>query len=103
MKQIAAIIFFITMGLLASEFIRADDSSWMQFRGPNSSGVVANAGAIPVEWSETENIRWKAEIPGLGSSSPRLLHDRVYITSYTGYGIDPEQPGEIADLKRHLL
>src|SRR5262245_29923475 len=50
----------------------ADD--WPQFRGPTGQGQ-ANAHDLPLHWSQTENIRWKADIPGKGWSSPVIWDD----------------------------
>ena len=46
---------------------------------------------------------WATEIPGNGASSPIVYADRVYLTSFTGYGIDQDQPGNQPDLKLHVL
>ncbi len=51
----------------------------------------------------TENIKWKAELPGSGVSSPIIVGDRVFVTCYSGYGLDRQNPGDINDLKRHLV
>jgi len=75
---------------------------WTRFRGPNGTGVSANSTA-PTEWSEDKNLRWSTDLPGPGSSSPIVVGDKVFVTSYTGYGIDKQNPGNVADLKRHLL
>lgn len=80
----------------------ADASDWIRFRGPNGSGVVAGP-AIPTEWSADNNLKWKSPLPGKGSSSPIVSGDRVYLTCYTGYGINPEEPGNPEDLVRHLI
>ena len=62
--------------------IRAQDSSadrfWAQWRGPNHTGVSTTANP-PLEWSETENIRWKVEIPGRGFASPVVWNDRIFV------------------------
>ena len=42
----------------------------------------------PLEWSETENIRWKAEIPGRGSGSPVVWEDRVFLMTAIPQGVD---------------
>jgi outer membrane protein assembly factor BamB len=34
-----------------------------------------------VKWSETENVVWKTEIPGLGWSSPAILGNKLFITT----------------------
>src|SRR4051794_4409028 len=55
--------------------------SWPQFRGPQSSGVVADDPNLPDKWSATENIAWKTAIPGVGWSSPIVWGDRIFVTS----------------------
>ena len=75
---------------------------WPQFRGADGSGVSPDR-SVPVEWSDQENLRWKSELPGPGNSSPIVWGGRVFLTSYSGYGADRTDPGELADLKRHVL
>ncbi|MCC9603003.1 PQQ-like beta-propeller repeat protein [Stieleria sp. JC731] len=53
---------------------------WPQWRGPEFSGVAENSNP-PTTWSESENIRWKIEVPGAGSSTPIILGDRVYVAT----------------------
>src|SRR5262245_2639895 len=53
-------------------------ANWHQLRGPLATGV-APQGDPPTKWSETENIRWKAEVPGVGSSTPIVWNDRVFL------------------------
>jgi len=79
-------------------FVAAD---WPQFRGPGSRAVSPDE--VPTTWDDTKNIVWKTELPGPGSSSPIVLGDRVYVTSYSGYGLKRHKPGEIENLKRHLV
>ncbi len=76
-------------------------ASWPRFRGPNGKGL-APAATVPLHWSATENIRWRTELPGPGSSSPVVWGDRVFVTSYTGYG-DGTEGASPLDLVRHLL
>jgi outer membrane protein assembly factor BamB len=49
---------------------------WPTFRGPVNSGVAPDANP-PVTWSESENIKWKVELPGKGSSSPVIWGDKI--------------------------
>ncbi|MCI0460416.1 MAG: PQQ-binding-like beta-propeller repeat protein [Gemmataceae bacterium] len=77
-------------------------ADWPQFRGPGGLGVSTETG-LPLEWSDSKNIVWKAPLPGPGSSSPIVFGDRVYVTCYSGYGLDLKAPGNLADLKRHLV
>jgi outer membrane protein assembly factor BamB len=53
---------------------------WPQFRGPGSLGVAEDA-TLPDTWSATENVAWKADIPGLGWSSPVVWGNRIFLTS----------------------
>jgi outer membrane protein assembly factor BamB len=38
-------------------------------------------GDAPLRWSDTENVKWKAPIPGRGHSSPVLWGDRIFLTT----------------------
>lgn len=76
-------------------------ADWSRFLGPEGKAASADGGQLPQSWSDTENLKWKAELPGLGVSSPIVIDGKVFVTSYSGYGVgaDGEQ---IEDLKRHL-
>ncbi|HCN77805.1 MAG TPA: serine/threonine protein kinase [Verrucomicrobiales bacterium] len=76
-------------------------ADWPRFLGPNGAAVVKDAD-VPLTWSDSENIRWKFETPGPGSSSPIVSGGRVFLTCWSGYG-DKEGAGDISKLKRHLL
>jgi outer membrane protein assembly factor BamB len=76
---------------------------WSRFRGPNGSGISSDDTPTPTKWSKSENLKWKAELPGPGVSSPIVVGDRVFVTCYSGYGIDRQNLGEIENLKRHLV
>ena len=58
-------------------------ADWPQWRGPSSSGVSPESG-LPVTWSPTENIAWKAALAGVGTSSPIVSGDIVVVTSQSG-------------------
>ena len=77
-------------------------ADWPRFRGPDGSGVSGETG-LPLTWSDSENLKWKTALPGPGSSSPIVSGDRIFVTCYSGYGVDADSPGNPADLVRHLL
>ena len=54
--------------------------NWPAWRGPLATGE-APRGNPPVRWSETENVRWKLELPGLGHSTPVVWENRIYVTT----------------------
>lgn len=85
-----------------SAFVHAQNADeWTQFRGPNGQGIAATA-KLPVKWSKTENILWKIDLPGPGASSPVIFKDRIYLTCFTGFGVQG-MPGKMENLERHLL
>jgi outer membrane protein assembly factor BamB len=58
----------------------AADQFWPQWRGPLETGVGPHA-EPPLNWSETNNIRWRLAIPGEGDSTPIVWADRVFVLS----------------------
>ncbi|TWU16240.1 outer membrane biogenesis protein BamB [Allorhodopirellula heiligendammensis] len=70
-----------TRAVVAADATTAPMSDgWPQWRGPGASGTAEDAHP-PTTWSETQNIRWKIEVPGIGSSTPIILGNRVYVSS----------------------
>jgi outer membrane protein assembly factor BamB len=55
-------------------------SHWNQFRGPGGDGR-SLAMDLPVEFSETKNVRWKTVIHGKGYSSPVVWGNQVWLTT----------------------
>lgn len=88
------------LGLLAGS-ASADD--WLRFRGPNGTGIAPEGATAPTEWSADKNLKWKLELPGPGSSCPIVVGDRVFLTCWSGYGVDRGSPGNQQDLRRHLV
>ena len=60
--------------------------SWPQLRGPTGDGV-ATVTQLPLTWSETNNIVWKARMPGRGRSSPVVMGDRIWLTTALEQGV----------------
>lgn len=88
---------------LISGGIIAEGSDWSRFRGPNGSGICADRVPTPVTWNDIENLKWTVDLPGPGSSSPIVVGDKVFVTCWNGYGLSIEDPGDQANLKRHLV
>ena len=72
---------------LASSAFSSDNASheWPQWRGPLSTGVAPFADP-PTTWSESQNVRWKTELPGRGHSSPVVWGERIFLTTAVAYG-----------------
>lgn len=92
MRTTTAICGWLLFSTLAVAADPATEANWHQFRGPLASGV-APQGNPPTEWSETKNVRWKAEIPGVGSSTPIVWNDKVFLlTAIETDRADPALP-----------
>jgi len=58
---------------------------WPQWRGPSADGVSTDKD-VPVEWASDKNIAWKVPLSGLGTSTPIIWGDRIFLTSQIGEG-----------------
>ena len=90
---------------LAALTARAD---WPQFRGPWGDGHASAPGdtkplGLPLTWSETNNVKWKTEIPFRGWSTPVVMGGQVWITTATIEGHDFFVIGLDADTGRILF
>lgn len=56
---------------------------WTQFRGRDGIGAADDA-RVPTKWSKTENLRWKAELPGRGLSGVVIAGGRAFVTACDG-------------------
>jgi outer membrane protein assembly factor BamB len=91
---------FLVFGIGVLSF--ASGADWSRFRGPNGTGISPEEKAIPAVWAES-NTKWKVPLPGPGHSCPIVVKDRIYLTCWTGYAVDRENPGDQKDLRLHLL
>lgn len=73
--------------------------NWSHWRGPTGNGASLEA-KPPVEWSDTKNVKWKVPIPGLGSGSPVVWEDQIFVVSAVGKdggrGFDGEKLSKLA-------
>ncbi|MBL8177341.1 MAG: PQQ-binding-like beta-propeller repeat protein [Bryobacterales bacterium] len=67
----------LTLSLLLTLALPAQD--WPRFRGPNGAGT-SDGKPLPVKFSPTENMAWKAVVP-FGQSSPIVAAGRVFVTA----------------------
>ncbi|VGO18224.1 outer membrane protein assembly factor BamB family protein [Pontiella sulfatireligans] len=93
------------LGVLACMLtvLGAEGNDWTQFRGPGGLGKAEQASDLPTTWDSKNNIVWKCDLPGPGTSSPIIVGNKVFVTCYSGYGESIDAPGNMDDLKRHLI
>ncbi len=68
-----------TLLLLSTTALFATD--WPAWRGPTGDGHAAPGQKLPVKWSETENLVWKAAVRGRGHGSPIVVGDQVLLAT----------------------
>ena len=72
---------------------------WAGFRGP---GNHSKTEIVFPDKFDSSIVRWKSELIGRGASTPIVIGDKVFLTSYSGYGESLGKPGKIADLQHHV-
>ena len=72
----------MTLGLLTPGLVAEDWASW---RGPRGNGHSADTG-FPLQWSATDNVRWKVKLPGPGNSTPVVAGQFVFVSCASSEG-----------------
>lgn len=65
-------------------------ADWPAFLG--TDGQARSGEKVPTKWNDAENILWKVDLPGSGSSSPIIIDGRVIVTCYIS---DPEPKRQV--------
>ena len=98
-KPLIQMMVAVSMVLWSSDIY----AEWARFRGPNGNGISTEKHPLPTNWNGTRNLQWKIPLPGPGSSSPIVVGDKIFVTYWSGYGMDRRNPGELKQLRRHLI
>jgi outer membrane protein assembly factor BamB len=75
-------VLFLALLACGESSSRQNVRNWTHFRGSNLDGKSEGSG-FPVRWTGSENVAWRAEIPGRGWSSPVVFGDQVWCTTAT--------------------
>ncbi len=86
LAKLITITFFVSTAFLSA----ATADNWPNWRGPNFNGS-SNEKGLPTIFSKEENVAWKTDLPGVGSSTPVVWGDAVFLTS-----VDEKQDGVVA-------
>ena len=90
-KHLAAcsiLVVLSTILIVTSAQAATAQDYWPTWRGPQGTGA-AQQGNPPITWSESENIKWKVELPGQGQSSPVIWGDKLFLQT----AVNTSQPG----------
>src|SRR5215510_14961456 len=82
MNKRFAINFLLVFVVIGTASQRSSAQEWMQFRGPNGTGV-SNATNLPTEFGPDKAVIWKTPLPA-GHSSPVFGRDRIFVTGFEG-------------------
>ena len=80
----------------------AEAEDWPEFRGPNAQGVY-EARTLPLNWTKTEGVKWRTELPGSGWSSPVVVGNSIYLTAAVATDGSEVSPSGNQDLDLVLL
>jgi outer membrane protein assembly factor BamB len=72
---------------------------WPGWRGPRRDGTATGTG-YATKWTDSENIHWKVEIPGVGHSSPVISKGKVFLTTCLESVEEKEKPRVLLCLDR---
>jgi len=72
---------FLVSGLAITLLAAASHAgNWPQWRGPHFNGS-ADEKNLPVQFSETENVKWVVPMPGPSGATPAVWGDNVFVVS----------------------
>ena len=61
---------------LSSQLLAAN---WPEWRGPSQNGETPETD-LPLQWSATQNVKWKTPLPDIGNSTPIVWGNRIFVT-----------------------
>lgn len=70
-------VMLIASIVVGTVWVKAEN--WPEWRGPRGDGFVADS-QFARQWSASENVLWKTDLPDSGNSSPAIWRDRVFVT-----------------------
>ncbi|QDS96752.1 outer membrane protein assembly factor BamB family protein [Adhaeretor mobilis] len=72
---------------VAADTLASAEGNWPQWRGAADNSIAA-LGDYPVEFSAEQNLLWKIELPGRGSSTPAVWGEHIFVTCEEPVGDD---------------
>ena len=73
LASVGLVFFFFTVGIV----VRAAD--WPAWRGPTGQGFCKEKDVL-LNWSETENVKWKIPLEHQGNSTPVVWGEKIFLT-----------------------
>ncbi len=73
-KYLASLIIYLFCTVIVTA------GNWPDWRGPNQDGSTDEKGVVKT-FSETENVIWSTDMPGVGASTPLVVEGKIFLTS----------------------
>jgi len=77
MKPFKSLLWCIVVLGLSFE---APAENWPGWRGPRGDGTSLDK-HVPIAWSGSQNVAWKAAIPGIGHASPIIWKEHIFVVT----------------------
>lgn len=77
-NRVSTLIARVSVIMAIAGSVRAGD--WPHWRGPYLNGSSDDTN-LPATWGESENVAWRASLPGHSSATPVIADGRVFISS----------------------
>ena len=77
MNRCLRVAFFLALAAVSSP---ARAENWPQWRGPTRDGVSPET-KLPASWSMEKNLAWHVPLPGMGSATPAVWGNRIFVPS----------------------
>ena len=65
----------------AADGLEVAKGDWPWWRGPSRDGTADPEQTPPLQFSDSENVLWKADVPGRGYGSPTVVGGRVFLAT----------------------
>lgn len=72
------------------------EDNWPHWRGPSGNGAAPDTANPPLTWDAKNNVKWVAELPGTGSTTPIVWGNQIYLLSAE----ETTRPATIPPVKR---
>ena len=79
LNRMIAVLIGLSLTATAIAGEPAQQRNWPRWRGPADNGSTT-VGKYPANFSNTKNVLWKAELPGLGCSTPIVWNGQIMLT-----------------------
>lgn len=77
-KRVSIATAMAIVSLILAGRVMAGD--WPHWRGPNLNGT-SDEKSLPETWSATQNVAWRAPLPGHSSATPVIAGGKVFVSS----------------------